>query len=746
MSLLRRAVWISVGVAAGVGSAPYLTSTSSTTSPTTSTSTPHGCDSGVASFALDGAIDFWLDAAARGAAQVRAALTGNTHHVALAASDNSESSATAASASAVDAAAFRAVPHKLKDRFLHYAQREPETGEFVLTLDGFVRCMLLLPDADGAEEEASQQLGPLSDVHHDVVGGPAAALVTSQRLSSPSSWLQRLSPAVRRRFIHFFNCVDIDGTNSIGYAEFVVLFTFLSTRRQTLERAFHVFDLDDNGRLSEGEFCRLLNTIMVDPAVQVTFSANGREGDGAGSGVRGAGLNAAMTSRAGESRSSERRRQKHRHELSFDLESELLRPLLFGPLPQHVGAPPGSTHYIENAPATALASRDGGGSGGDANVTISSSSSSAGQQRGAWTPSWWSHVNSSVQQLWWQLWSRAASAGTSSSSSVTPLPSRMAELQRMAREDALLETVSYPTFLYRLDYLRWELRAIEFGLCDPTNTGAISVEDCRLLLGRDRRVVAQAKAAAAAATSTSSVSSPQITESATDAKSPTAPPALQLVTWQVYQKLFDVIKESDTILPALQLMLDALPPVPEEVLHGGAIPDAALKPATLAVQEVVRQTVQRYSGGAAETEQQQEGKTSESDGGAASSHLSPTKAAQESFNTERFGLNSDATQPPEETRTQARRVQATLVRPTALTWTQFSQALAAVGTVPLLSAEEEALFRALLDDDASDSLSPTEFAHLCAMKDSFFAAYLPRFDEPKRNAVQQFFFCMQQLE
>ncbi|KAG5479087.1 hypothetical protein LSCM1_02934 [Leishmania martiniquensis] len=44
-----------------------------------------------------------------------------------------------------------------------------------------------------------------------------------------------------------------------------------------------------------------------------------------------------------------------------------------------------------------------------------------------------------------------------------------------------------PTFVYRLDYLRWELRAIEFGFCDPANTGTASLDDCRRLLYGDRR-------------------------------------------------------------------------------------------------------------------------------------------------------------------------------------------------------------------------------------------------------------------
>jgi hypothetical protein len=838
MSFARRAALLTVGLALGVGSAPYVcTPTAELTLPSergafvlgflrrtnrsynTCSSSQYRVASSVSSSSVeaelvhsstaDDALVTVVDRVLRlidGAAQLRAAIFGSAHQTASAASaastDVAISGNEAASAgeadtteceAAVGTTALREVPHQLKGRFLHYAQRDPKSGEFVLTLEGFVRCMLLLPETEAAVSTTARP--PLSNAaSHD----PAMAddeMSHTLPSSSSSSWLQRLPPAVRRRFIHFFRCVDLDGTNAIDYAEFVVLFTLLSTQRQTLERAFHVFDLDDNGRVSEREFCRLLNTIMVDPAVQVTYNPAGGRGEGEGpDGSRSPPHDApsvSTASRAGVSRRSVRQRQKYKNDLSFELSSDLMRPLLFGPLPLHVGAPPGSTHYrdVSTEPASGAAaltkerSTGGGGSdtvSGNATVaganpakdrsgTVSSCNGNATAAADvALAPSksvtWWTSVGRRVQHAWLQL----GSATSTSAFDVAP-PSRLADLQRMAAQDTLLEAVSYPTFLYRMDYLRWELRAIEFGLCDPSNSGFISVEDCRRLLRRDHRAIMSRNNKA-----TKNAKTPANT-AATDASRDAA--LSSPVTWQVYQKLFDVIKESSTILPALELMLDALPPVPADVLSGGAIPDAELPMATLAVKAVVQQTVLSYN-----KQQEVERKETSASGSnntkrgqveAASSavaavsnndegdrgttgrqregdglwtDLAGEPVTQARYNEERFGLAADAAQSPEAAQMNARRLQATLVRPTALTWQQFSQALTAVSTVPRLTAAEEAIFRALLDEDGSNSLSPQEFAQLCAMKESFFAEHLPRFDEPQRNAIQQFFFCMQQLD
>lgn len=839
MSFARHVVLLSAGLAAGVSTAPYfctaasdptrfVDTTATLTDPlkrsrrTEELATFNLCSSpmptsglepgggGAWSSVVEGACRVITLVAGGGAAGVRAAVISGAHRTALAASDAATMTTTADSGAADTVAgittskpntaaagteSLRAAPHKLKERFLRYAQRDPESGELVLTLDGFVRCMLLLPVTAAEEVVPALYPGTRRDVEHH----------SPQRPASPSLWLQRLPETVRRRFEHFFHCVDLDGTNTIDYAEFVVLFTFLSTRQQMLKRAFHVFDLDDNGRLSEQEFCRLLNTIMVDPAVQVRCTPSGSKNNGEANVAGALGTSPSITSGAGESRSSKRQRQRHKDELSFEVPSDLMRPLLFGPLPLHVGAPPGSTHYNGLADATASVSsssssspaadlrglqKDAGALAGTrlsipktaeprntAEGFDSSEALDVKPQKGsaslnapaALTSSFsslWGGVCLGVQSAWSQLWQHNVFHPPAfvSNATAAAAPSRMAELQEMAAQDTLLETVSYPTFLYRMDYLRWELRAIEFGLCDPENKGSISVEDCRKLLRRDRLGITDGATAETPTTGGSPTRTTTAAAVATNTR-----PARELlrttpVTWQVYQKLFDVIKESNVILPALELMLESLPPVPKDVLSGGAIPDAELKPATLAVQAVVQQTVLRYNNSrATEADNDAQASIEAAEQESSAKHISETEmekqahhsavsapsteaTAQEHYNEERFGLSSDPAQSPEEKQKQARQLQATLVRPTALTWTQFGHAVAAVSTIPPLSKTEEALFRALLDEDGSNTLSPPEFARLCALKESFFADDLPRFDEPKRNTVQQFFFCMQQLE
>ncbi|KPI87789.1 hypothetical protein ABL78_3147 [Leptomonas seymouri] len=811
MSFARCAVLLSAGIAVGAGSAPYLCNTAPdplppsqrlpvlkdpldkrkpngvhalqhekflSTSASTDTATEHahfaGADICVVASTIGNLSRLW-GVAVGGAAQVGAAVMGGARRTAVASSQERTTTPASGKSTVAEPAAdtkpLRNAPRKLKERFLHYAQRNPKSGEFVLTLEGFVRCMLLLPETVAEEEEPAH--APFLEAGHDMVMS-----AESRRVSQPSSWLQRFPPAVQRRFIHFFHCVDLDGTKEIDYAEFVVLFTFLSTRRQTLERAFRVFDLDDSGRLSEREFCRLLNTVMADPAVQVRYAPLESRGEGKGGEGRGEGSSGSIASRASELRSSERQRQKHKNDLKFEISSDVIRPLLFGPLPRHVGAPPGSTHCndfsappawrtwtLRGSQGGSTASAEDGGwreeslaSRNQMTPAASSSAADAPVDVSA-SASWWRGAARKVMQSWPQPWrNEPAQLSSSAASSLGfALPSWLSELQQMAELDTLLETVSYPSFLYRMDYLRWELRAIEFGLCDPSNNGFISVEDFRTLLRRDCRAVLDGtkpitmhETAATAGKNTTAAAQPAGT-----ALRPAS------VTWQEYQKLFDVIKESNVILQALKLMLDSLPPVPEDVLSGGAIPDDELRQATLAVQAVVQQTVLRYNNSTRKKEAHYKvvqglnkdtnsgdtkpvGDAAVDDGTAAA--VSDEAAAQGRYNEERFGLSANRAGSPEEKQKRARRLQATLVRPTALTWKQFGQALTAIDTVPRLSVREEALLRALINEGASDSLTPSEFARLCTMKETFFADHLPRFDKPQRNPVQQFFFCMQQLD
>lgn len=772
--------------------------------------------------------------------------------------EDGDPAASASTQSGLDdkTAAFRAAPHKLKDRFLHYAERDRDSGEYVLTLEGFVRCMLLLreesthhdeqwqrladgssgttpppqlrqpppqtspqvPETSAAPAEPSPAAAPPSffaralgerrwGLRHarERRGGSASTSAAGTPTNATASWLAQLPTSVQQRFQLFFHWVDLDGTNSINYAEFVVLFTFLSTPQRTLQRAFRVFDLDDNDRLSEWEFCKLLNTIMVDPAVQVHCSGPVPNAESDATAPPTASQAAGATpdspanpltstkaapapptasplpsaaSLAGTSRRSTRARQRGRAVLNFELDSALMRPLLFGPLPRHVGAPPGSTHYDPSA--TGVAGSIAGA------VGVSGTAGEAAREK----PSRWRRWSQAVLHVVWPfarakvneacaadlpyggpavppLPSTAAAgtpattaAATATAAAAAP-SSRMSQLHAMAREDTLLQMVSYPTFLYRLDYLRWELRAIEFGLCDPANTGAITLDDCRCLIRGDSR-----SAVAANSNSTTAVDAAPPTAPASDTSTRAGSAPGTLVTWQSYQKVFDVVKEADRVMTALQLTLDAMPPVPPETLRGGAIPDDALAAATAAIPALVRQSALRHAAA-----QSASATPSDSVGGEDNTGTQRTgeilhaasDAAPVTTLEHRGGEKDDGIDVPvvsadvlaaeaaegksvDEQRTAARRVQTSLVRPTALTWQQFNRVLASLGAAAQLSKVEAELFRALFDDDVSDSLSPAEFARVCSLKETFFAQQLPRFDEPKRNVIQQFFYCMQQLE
>ncbi|CAG9573958.1 hypothetical_protein_-_conserved [Leishmania major strain Friedlin] len=707
-------------------------------------------------------------------------------------------------------AVLRAAQHKLKDRFLHYAKHDPATGEFVLSLEGFVRCMLLLPD-DGVADVGWRRAGsgaasrsgavthkspsPTFSDAADTAVTPFCAKAIGGRGQSRchSSWLQQLPPAVQQRFVQLFHWVDLNGNNFIGYAEFVVLFTFLSTPQQMLKRAFSVFDLEDKGRLSEWEFCHLLNTIMVDPAVQVRYAAGTSGAGGSGGGAAAVSPSSALPSatpqaittaraphlapcasptpeaataavasaphpstarRTGTSWRSEKEWRSHKDCLNLEISSELMRPLLFGPLPLQVGAAPGSTNcdreaalaasvlssYAVQGAAAVAGSATNGTPGGvlpslRAVSQLPDVSHSAGWRKWGDT---WRRLLSKVLTPYPSCAPASCDAACSTLAvasitapvaiTATAASSRLSQLQLAAQEDSLLRMVSYPALLYRLDYLRSQLRAIEFGLCDPDNTGTISLDDCRRLLRGDVRRTVKAEHPAL------QQRQQQADETA--------------VTWHFYQKMFDVIREPDRILAALRLALDAMPPVPEETLRGGAIPDEALEAATQAIPEMVRLSVLRCTSRAAE-----EG---------AAVDVAPLPATAEVTASQDDGRNVADRSPfsPTDVTTAdaaesksvgegcaaARHLKASLVRPTALTWNQVDRVLAILGTVPQLSEAERSLFRALLDDDGSDSLSPAEFARLCTLKGAFFAQQLPRFDEPKRNAVQQFFYCMQQLE
>jgi Ca2+-binding EF-hand superfamily protein len=74
----------------------------------------------------------------------------------------------------------------------------------------------------------------------------------------------------------------------------------------------------------------------------------------------------------------------------------------------------------------------------------------------------------------------------------------------------------------------------------------------------------------------------------------------------------------------------------------------------------------------------------------------------------------------------------------------FVRALRAAKVV-LKSTEVDLLFD-LLDTDRSGKIDSEEFQAIAKRKASFFASALPRFDQPRRNVIQQWAWCMQQKQ
>lgn len=567
-------------------------------------------------------------------------------------STREKSSATATSQTAVEeteGGAGEDIPNTLRSRFLHYARREAVTEEYVLNLDDFLACLLLLPRSryDAAPEPSG--------------GATSATEAAEKRVAL----LHSFPPHVQRRAVEFFKVVDMDKSNTINYAEFVALFTMLSTNRRTLRAAFRMFDEESKNRLSETEFIRMLNTIMVDPTVQVVLEGSqeatppsppsaGSPSPSTTPSEPASLFASSLFSTAGGSRKMERQRRSAKHHLTFTIPVSVVQRFAFAPLPIHKAAPPGSTH-------------------------------------------------------------RSIFGGPSK---------RVLELQRVAEKDTAAGAVSFEPFWYRVDYLRWELRAIEFGMYDPKNTGYISLSDCRSILRRDAPSASTAVSTAPSTASkaahgvsgdaaTSTTSSTGLQYAVRPSANSLLPPRKHLtdcdrcVSWQFYQKVFEVIRDSDKVLPSLNLALEALPPARPDALVHEAIPDGDISARLHEAQETYASAVRARRGRA--------------NGG---SEMSDSDA----------GLSSGTD------------AAVSLVRPTSLTWRQFSRVLASVDGLPPLSEEEQRLFFELFDDDLSGTISPSEFGRLCALKGSFFAPYLPRFTEKQRNVLQKFFFCMQQLE
>lgn len=453
----------------------------------------------------------------------------------------------------------------LKARFIAYAQRDPVTGEYVQKLEDFVACMLLFSPTKMADGEG---------------------------------WLRTSPSGAQERLRAFFKMVDIDQSKGVNYAEFVVLFTLLSTRYQTLQLTLQIVDEENKGSLGEVGLTRLLNTVMVDPAVQIV---NDSVPEASNTLLHPRSVNQANWGETDLTAEKERAHYAVRKDLSFTISSSSIFRWLVGVHPNDERAPPGS-HY-HSSPTVA-------------------------------TP-WGKHV------------SCRPVATTDDDSSI-----------------------AFEALLCRIDFLRWELRAIEFGLFDPSSSGLISVDACRRIL---YGVTKEPGALSAAVTEAGN------------------PEPVPCISWQFYRKVFEIIRAANSTLPALQLALDAAPPVLPEDLVNGAIKDDAYGRSRALLQTLAERRQVK------------------------------------------------------EQRDDALQQLGRLVRPTALTWRQFNHVLDACQSLPILGEEEQKLFFELFDGDRSGTITPSEFAVLSDLKRSFFADRLPDFTGPRRNAVQQFFYCMQQL-
>ncbi|CAD2218411.1 EF-hand domain pair/EF hand, putative [Angomonas deanei] len=497
----------------------------------------------------------------------------------------------------------RGIPDSLMGRFLAYAKEEKETGTKVLFLDDFIACLFLLPTRNGSGEKV----------------------------------LDGFPSHVQARIKNFFKYIDMDNSNSINYAEFVVLFTMLSTQKRTFDTAFQMFDAEGDKKVSKREFCRLLNTLMVDPAVQVVMAEEGADG-------------ASIASLSGLSRRAERgRKLLEDHKLESTVSSEFIQDFVCSDSVEHESPPPGSSHRI-------------------------------GKEK------------KDKAKLY-------------------------AHLRQVASSDKKDNTISYDLIRYKMDFLRWELRALEFGIFDKENKGVISLNDFRRILNCDISGGRHPSLSSSGGTSGNAplykrlfnfgrmVSHEELrqsqqgavtNESPTDYLAAPVDPNAPVVNWQFYQSVFEIIKESDRTLSALQLALKAEPPVEENDLQQGAVPDNTRKEEKAVNNSLLKETTSKENSRGEKME------------------------ARKSFQRRQ--------------------------RPTALTWSQFQQVLHSVSGLPALTDGEQALFFELFDADRSGTITPSEFGQLCELKRSFFATYLPRFDEPKRNTIQQFFYCMQQLE
>lgn len=76
---------------------------------------------------------------------------------------------------------------------------------------------------------------------------------------------------------------------------------------------------------------------------------------------------------------------------------------------------------------------------------------------------------------------------------------------------------------------------------------------------------------------------------------------------------------------------------------------------------------------------------------------------------------------------------------------EFARALRAA-KLSHFTPQDISMFFDVFDSDGSGTIDAEEFGKVCELRDAFFSAQRADFSQPDRNAVQQFFFCMQQRQ
>ncbi|CCW61949.1 unnamed protein product [Phytomonas sp. EM1] len=545
----------------------------------------------------------------------------------------------------------RKIPKDSKSRFLKYARRDEETGEYVQYLNDFIACMLLM-------EPLSQSDATLSHSNR-YDADPKEKRNATQTLSDSAASLQQFPHIAQTRMKNFFTTVDLDHNGKINYAEFVMLFTMLSTRHSTLHRAFRLFDEHNNGRLNTPELALLLNTIMVDPAVQIRNAKRVGDRQGAQKSL----ISSSITPTGISSREANKQ-EGDVGQFGLQVDSPSGRTSVF---PSSFSF--GGIFSNRNEEAFKFLPSFPAGPSRSKNLSLNL-------------------PFSSVERIVFAPLSRhgLAPPGSAHHKPTSKEKNYLKGLEELVRMDAEKRLLSFDSFWYRVDFLRSELRAIEFGIFDPENTGFIHSDDFQKILTHQVEFRSMTSAKKTVSEMGNKLSTNPESSSSDAGNGP-----LPKVSWQLYQTIFEIMQESDAVSHALQLTLDAEPPALPSQLVAGAIPESKWGE----VHDQIKQ-----------------------------------------LTSELYTANAK----------HAKATLKKLVRPTGLTPSQFNQALRSCDDIPNITPEESEMLFHLFDVDHSGTITPLEFSRLCEAKQTFFAPYVPRFTESKRNKIQQFFHCMQQLE